>query len=151
MVPIGVLRNNVRLGFILGFSDESIIGFLDRKVNWTKKERIRYFNLPEIYPFVRAETGYIPTLEEARRGLEQVTDEVNRRRLLKTLPFPTPKVTKVMPDIFKSNITPVLFVDTETHSRWLILIGKLRESEFSQVTESLKWSESIQRKEPESL
>lgn len=147
MLNLGNLRHCTRLGFILGFSDESIIGFLDRKVNWTKKERIRYFNLPEIYPFVQAETGYIPTLEEARRGLEQVTDEVNQRRLLKAFPFPASQVMEVIPDNFKSSITPVLFVDTETHLRWLTLISKLRESEFSQVTESLRWSESIQRKE----
>lgn len=146
MVPIGVLRNNVRLGFILGFSDESIIAFLDRKVNWTKMERLKYFDRPEIKPFVHAETGYIPTIDEARRGLEQVTDEVNQRRLVKAFPFPTMGISKLIPVEFNSVVNPVLLVDDETCLRWLSLIDKLKKTEFFTVTESVKWSSSIQRR-----
>lgn len=144
MVPIGVLRNNVRLGFILGFSDESIIAFLDRKVNWTKQERLRYFDRPEIKPFVQAETGYIPTIDEASRGIEQVTNEVNQRRLIKSLPFPTQGIGRVIPDEFNRRKNAVLFVDDETYLRWLSLIGKIKTTEFYPITEDEKWVNSIQ-------
>ena len=144
MLNLGNLRHCTRLGFILGFTDKSIIAFLDRKVNWSKKEKLRYFNLPEIYPFVSAETGYIPTLEEARRGLEQVKIEVNQRRLIKSLPFPTRGIGRVIPDEFNRRKNAVLFVDDETYLRWLSLIGKIKTTEFYPITEDEKWVNSIQ-------
>lgn len=146
MLKLGNLRHCVRLGFILGFTDESIIAFLDRKVNWSKIERLKYFGRPEIKPFVQAETGYIPIIEEAAKGLEQVTDEVNQRRLVKAFPFPTVGISKLIPAEFNSVVNPVLLVDDETHLRWLSLIDKLKKTEFFPVAESVKWSNSIQRR-----
>ena len=144
MLNLGNLRHCTRIGFILGFTDKSIIAFLDRKVNWTKQERLRYFDRPEIKPFVQAETGYIPTIDEASRGIEQVKIEVNQRRLIKSLPFPTRGISRVIPDEFDQRKNAVLFVDDETYLRWLSLIGKIKTTEFYPITEDEKWVNSIQ-------
>lgn len=110
-------------GFVYGYSDDAILELLMRTFIQPELQ----FSLIE-HPMGKYffETGFIPSQDELNRNPIKVISEVQSRRLIPGN-FPDDG------DLDTFLINGHVEVDAPTLRRWNTLLGKLRESDFSEV------------------